>query len=141
MNLNYSFKHIRLAPGFVVKEPIIRARLFGKNGKSLETSGVLDTGSDCMLIPLEIAETIGLEFSEKKKETAKSYSGSTMTTTKSKVKVRVERKREHIEFEVRCMILLDENSQHEDIIFGSTFLENFRCIFDYPRNRFQLKER
>lgn len=140
MNLTYRCKHLKLGHGISVKEPILPVTLIGSTGKSLNFTAILDSGSDFILLPLEVAEALGLEFNKEEKESAKTYSGDTISTTKSRVKIRIQKDREKETFECRCAILLDENKQHEHIIFGSSFFEHFKIIFDYRNNKFQVKK-
>lgn len=139
MNLTYRCKHLKLDEGVFVKEPIIPVTLIGKN-TNLNFTAILDSGSDFILLPLEVAEALGLNYNEKKKETAKTYSGDKITTTNSRVRIRIQKDREKQVFECKCAILLDEQKQHEHILFGSSFFEHFKIIFDYPNNRVQIKK-
>lgn len=138
MNLSYSFKRIPIS-GFTVQEPIIKATLIGHNGKKLNTTAVLDTGSDFVLLSLEVAELLELEYKREDSEEAKMYTGKPITTTKSRVTIAVEKGREKVSFSCICAISLNAQAQHENIIFGSSFLQNFRVELDYPANRFYLK--
>lgn len=140
MNLNYSFKRIPVSgTRFTAQEPIIKATLIGNNGKKLNTTAVLDTGSDFVLLPLEMAELLELEFDAKDTQKAKTYSGNPLTTTNSRVTIEVEKGHEKISFNCICAISLNADAQHENLIFGSSFLQNLRADFDYPHNRFYLK--
>ena len=140
MNLNYRFKRLKLTDGIFVNEPIIPVTLLGSNDIRLNVTAILDTGSDFILLPLELAEELGLKFDKAKEDSAKFYSGESITTTQSKVRIKIERGHEKVIVECKCAILLDREKQHEHVIFGSTFLEHFRAIFDYPVGRFQLKQ-
>jgi predicted aspartyl protease len=139
MNFVYRCRHQKIGDA-VVKEPIIPITLFGKNDLVLNVNAVLDSGSDFTLLPIEIAEILNLEFDTTKKNNAKQYSGAKFSTTNSQVFMKISKGRnQSIKFKVKCMINLQKNAQHEDIILGSSFFEHFRILFDYPNNKFQIK--
>ena len=138
MNFSYSCKRHKIGKTSV-NEPIIPITLFGKENIMLNINAVLDSGSDFTLLPLEIAEVLGLKFDKKKKNKAKQYSGSNFSTTDSQVFMGISKGRsQSIKFKVKCMINLKKENQHEDIILGSTFFDHFRIHFNYPKRRFQI---
>jgi len=139
MNLTYRCKHVEISDGVWVKEPLIPITLMGPTGIKLNFTAILDSGSDFVLLPLEVAEALELEYDKTKKDPAKTYVGERITTTRSKVRIRIEKGRENVTIECRCAILLNKEHQYEHIILGSTFFEHFRILFDYPNNRFQIK--
>jgi len=139
MNLTYRCKHLKLDEGIWVKEPIVPVTLAGSNGIKLNFTAILDSGSDFILIPLEVADALSLEYSKEKQDTAKTYSGDTISTTLSTVKIQMQKDREKTEFGCRCAIFLGDKKQQEHIIFGSSFFERFKINFDYQNNKFQIK--
>ena len=139
MNLTYRCKRIELNNQISVKEPILPVTLIGNNNNQLNVTAILDSGSDFVLLPLEIAEILQLKFNVSEKEMAKLYTGNTITTTQSQVKIRLEKGHEHTEISCNCAIFLEKEKQHEHIIFGSSFFEHFKIIFDNPNNRFSIK--
>lgn len=52
----------------------------------------------------------------------------------------LEKGRENVEIACQCAIFLEKDKQHEHIIFGSIFFEHFKILFDYPHNRFSIKQ-
>ncbi len=137
MNLIFRCKHIKFSDDITVKEPIIPVFLQG-NKEKLPFTAVLDSGSDFVLLPIEVAEALELEFDKSNPEEAKVYSGETITTSYSWVNVTIKKGREQIVVKCRCAIQLEKNNQHEHIIFGSTFFEHFRIHFDYQNNKFEV---
>ena len=140
MNLTFRCKHIPIADGIVSKEPIIPVTLIGKNGVKLNFNAVLDSGSDFILLPVEVAEALNLKFDKSNPEKAKVYTGETITTSFSTVSVKIKKGREQVTAQCKCAIQLDKKRQHENIIFGSSFFEHFKIIFDYKKNKFQIKK-
>lgn len=139
MNLTFRCKHIKLGDGLYAKEPIVLVTLKGPTNQSINTTAILDSGSDFVLLPLEVAETLELPLDLKDEQKAKGYEGNHFSTTQSKVFIQVSKDRERKSFECKCAVLTNPNQQHEHIIFGSNFFEKFKIIFDYPHNKFQIK--
>ncbi|MEK6970188.1 MAG: hypothetical protein AABW68_00645 [archaeon] len=140
MNLTYRCKHLELGNGLTIKEPLIPVTLKGSNGIRLNVTAVLDSGSDFVLLPLEIADALELKYNVNDKDTAKLYTGTTITTTQSSVRIQLSKGHENMEIECDCAIFLEKEKQHEHIIFGSSFFDHFRIHFDYPHNRFSIKQ-
>jgi predicted aspartyl protease len=138
MNLNYRCKHEKLG-AFTVKRPIIPVYLVGKEDRKMQLTAILDSGSDFILIPREIADVLKLEYDEGNTDEANSYDGSKIISTQSKVRVIIEKDRELQPVDCKCAILLSKNYDHEELIFGSSFFEKFKIIFDYPLNKFTIK--
>lgn len=140
MNLVFRCKHIKLAEDITVKEPVIPVTLIGKNDVKLNFTAILDSGSDLILLPVEVANALGLEFDKTNPKKAKGYTGETITTSYSNVFVKIHKGRENLTVKCKCAIQLEEKRQFEYIIFGSSFFEHFRILFDYPNNKFQIKK-
>ncbi len=138
MNLTYRCKHLNLGKGVTVKSPLLPVALIGRKS-SINVNAILDSGSDFILIPLEVAEAINLKFDKNNPEKAKVYTGETITTSYSNVDIKIRKGREQMGVRCRCAVQLEEHKQHEDIILGSTFFEHFKIVFDYPHNKFQIK--
>ncbi len=139
MNLGYGFKRVRVC-GVTVQEPVVLATLTGNSDEKVNVTAILDTGSDFVLLPLEIAELLNLDLDKAKTDSAKTYAGAPLTTTLSRVRIKLEKDREKIEFACKCAVSLTKDAQHEYIIFGASFLEHFKILFDYPANRFHIKK-
>jgi len=139
MNLVFHCKHLKLTGEITVKEPIIPVTLIGKNGVQLNFTAILDSGSDLVLLPVEVAEALALDFDPSNPETARVYSGETITTAYSNVNIKIQKGREKVTARCQCSIQLEKQKQQEYIVFGSTFFEHFRVFFDYPRNKFEIK--
>ena len=139
MNLIYRCKHRELANGFRVKEPMVPITMKGSGDIKFNFNAILDSGSDFVLIPLEVAEVLGLKINKRKKQQAKFYSGNTLSTTESRVTITINKPRNPpVTFSVKCMVLLNREQQHDEIILGSGFFEKFKIIFDYPNNKFSI---
>jgi len=140
MNLTYRCRHEKLDGNIRVKRPIIPAFLLGKDNKRIQITAILDSGSDFILIPREIADLLELEYDYKKTNNADSFDGTKLTTTQSNVRIIIEKDRDLRQFECKCAVLLNKDFDHDELIFGSSFFENFKISFDYPKNKFSIKD-
>lgn len=139
MNLIYRCKHLKLEDGAFVKRPLIPVTLIGRNDR-LNFTAVLDSGSDYILLPLQVAEALGLDFDKTDADQANTYDGNIISTTKSKVRISIKKDREKQVFDCKCAVFLGKETKFEEIIFGSSFFEHLKILFDYPHNKFQIKK-
>ena len=139
MTLTYRCTHTEFFKGLVVKRPLIPVTLSGKKEK-MNFTAILDSGSDFILLPREVADILELEYDESEREEGNTYTGSRIVTTRSVVRVLIQKGREKILAECYCAINLGRESKDEEIIFGSSFFEKVKITFDYPRNKFELKQ-
>ncbi|MDO8538044.1 MAG: pepsin-like aspartyl protease [archaeon] len=139
MNLRFNCKHQQIAEGVWVKESIIPVTLIGNSGVRLNITAILDSGSDFILLPLEVAEALNLAFNIDTPDLAKTYTGASFSTTKSMVKIEIKKGREEIKLQCKCAVILEKEKQHEHIIFGSSFFEQLKIVFDYPNNKFEIR--
>ena len=140
MNLYFNFRRTAFS-GISVLRPEIPISLFQKDGTAVPFTGVLDTGSDFFLLPLEIAELLELEFDKTKTTKASGYEGMQFETSYAKVRFRIEKGKEKIEESCWCAVRTDQEPKPDLLILGSSFLRNFRLEFDYPNNRFHIREK
>ncbi len=139
MNLNYRCRKEKLDGNIVVKRAIVPVFLSGNNSKKIQFTAVLDSGSDFILIPREIADLLNLKYNSNKKNSANTYDGTEIVTTQSKIKIILEKDRETQSFICNCAILLNKDFDHDDLIFGSSFFEKFKITFDFSKNKFSIK--
>lgn len=139
MYFRYNCKHRKLTEGVTVKEPIIPVTLVGKNGKKLNFTAVLDSGSDFVLIPIEIAEVLELGFEKGIELKATTYTGEPFKTKITKVRIELRKGHDKVGIECRAAVNIGGVEYH-DLIFGSTFFEHFKITFDYKKNKFIIKK-
>lgn len=140
MKLRYHCKRQKIGESLWVNEPVIPVTFIGKEGIKLNFTAILDSGSDFVLIPKEVADALKLEYNTKDADSAREYAGEKFTTTNSKVRIRIEKGREKADIECLCAILISKDYQHEHIIFGSSFFEHFKIIFDFPKRKFEIRK-
>lgn len=106
------------------------------NDKIKSVMAVLDTGSDLIYIPKNIAEYFGLELS---KETFEAKTPNSLLEYKTaRILIRLEKKHYFKNWNFKVMIPLSEFL--DEIILGTPFLSNFKVLFDYEKNQIELKE-
>jgi len=140
MYLRYNCKHQQLAKGVWVKEPIIPIALIGKDGTRLDFTAILDSGSDFVLIPKEVADALGLDYRKGIEIKSKTFEGKEFKTKLTKVNMEIKKGREKIPLQCKAAVSINGPDYHH-IIIGSTFFEHFEVIFDYPKNKFVIKTR
>ncbi len=127
-----------MAEGVWAKEPIIPITLIGKNNQRFNFTGILDSGSDFVLIPKEIADALEIGYDDGIEITSKTFEGKEFKTKLSEVSIEIKKGREKIA--VRCRIAINMGGpDYHHIIIGSSFFEHFKISFDYPHNKFQIK--
>src|SRR3989344_2296938 len=93
MTLTYRCTHTEFFKGLVVKRPLIPVTLSGKKEK-MNFTAILDSGSDFILLPREVADILELEYDESEREEGNTYTGSRIVTTRSAVRVLIQKGRE-----------------------------------------------
>jgi len=140
MSFRYNCRHRELAKGIQVKEPIIPITLAGKNGEKLDFTAILDSGSDFVLIPKEIADALGVDYAKGVEIKSKTFDGLDFITKLATVNMEIKKGRERIPIQCKAAICTNGPDYHH-IILGSSFFEKFEITFDYPRNKFVIKRR
>lgn len=140
MSLRYSCRHRELAEGIWVKEPIIPITFVGKNGERLDFTAILDSGSDFVLVPKEIADALGIDYSGGIEIKSKTFEGLDFITKLATVNMEIRKGRERIPMQCKAAVCISGPDYHH-IILGSSFFEKFEITFDYPRNKFSIKRR
>jgi len=140
MSFRYSCRHRELAKGVWVKEPIVPITLIGKRGERLNFTAILDSGSDFVLVPKEIADALGLGYSSGIEIKSKTFDGQDFITKLATVNMEIKKGRERIPMQCKAAVSISGPDYHH-IILGSSFFEHFEIIFDYPKNKFIVKKR
>jgi predicted aspartyl protease len=119
----------------IVYRPKIKVTL-SHGGKSKEIIAVLDTGSDLVYIPRDMADYFGLPLSKGKKTAQGVAHEFTYHTTKINVKI----EHPHRSHQVSVTAIVPEEDEHQDIILGTEFLQDFIVTLDYPQGTIKLTE-
>lgn len=129
-----------MAKGVWVKEPIIHVTLIGKDRERVNFTAILDSGSDFVLLPKEIADALGIDYSKGVEIKSKTFDGKDFITKLATVSMEIKKGRERIPIQCKAAVSITGPDYHH-IILGSSFFEHFEITFDYPRNKFVVKRR
>lgn len=104
--------------------------------KSKQVNAILDTGSDMVYLPKEIADYFELPLH------GKTFSGASISSDfeykLSKINIKLEHAHKSWNQLITTTVPLTE--YHNDIILGTDFLQNFIVTFDYPKRTIKLNE-
>ena len=120
----------------IIYRPKIKVTL-SHGGKSKEVIAVLDTGSDLVYIPPDMAEYFELELSKGKKVAQGVAHEFHYYTTKITIKI----ENKHQPYQKTVAAIVPETDLHKDIILGTEFLQNFVVTLDYPKRVIKLTEK
>jgi len=135
MKFTFKFKREKIDETHWTLRPKVPTTL-SYGGLNKDFIAVLDTGSDVVYIPQDIAEYFGLELSKK----VDVCQGAETEFRFKTAKIYIEIRKGHSQFkELFDVIVPVENPLHKDIILGTPFLSNFVVTFDYARNKIILK--
>ncbi|MFH0954795.1 MAG: pepsin-like aspartyl protease [Candidatus Micrarchaeota archaeon] len=136
MSFLFRFRKDRVEDGWVSR-PKIKITLIHQN-KSKEVIAVLDTGSDLVFIPAEIAEYFDLALSEK--ELIAQGIETNFSYKTAKIQIKLENPHNSYKKSVSVMVPAKE-TMHRDVILGSEFLKDFSVLFDYPNETVKLTQK
>lgn len=104
--------------------------------KSKRVLGVLDTGSDLIYIPKDMADYFQLRLSEKTYEAKTPNSVFKYKTANAYITL----EKGHFLRKWNLRVIVPLEDTHNEIILGTPFLSLFRVYFDYEKNEIELKE-
>ncbi len=104
--------------------------------KSQVIFAVLDTGSDLVYLPRDLAEYFELPISEEI-FTAKGVEHQ-FAYQQSNIKIKLEHP--HKPFQKKLNVIIPTSKQYSEVILGTEFLHHFAALFDYPNKSIKLTE-
>lgn len=118
--------------------PAIPIILNGEDGTTLQTEGILDSGSTAILIPNEIAKFLKLKLG--KDIDGRGVEGE-VKVRESRIRMRLGRGSETYNFVFNCCVSLEEDPKRDypHIILGRPFFSHFVITFDEQRRKITLK--
>lgn len=133
MTLIYKFKKFKLERGVYTKRPIVDI-ILKNEGKYLEFTAILDSGSDVTTIPKAVADYLGLKIEEKEIEMV-GYKGKGKVK-QSKITIifkgKVQRQDEILS---NVPVAIMQDPEEEDVIIGTTgIFEHFKIVFNDTKN-------
>lgn len=141
MSLTFRYKKVRRPNNTEINSPSIPIILSGKEGK-YRFIALLDSGADISVIPIEVAEVLGLELSGNKEE-ARGIGGK-VPTIETKVNLEIGRGHENYNLTIPIKVILIENEDADyelPVLLGRAgFFDNFSITFNQKENKIILKK-
>ena len=136
MPFTFRFKKEKISETEYALRPKIPITL-SSGRKSKEIIAILDTGSDVIYIPQEMAEYFDLELSKDKQVCQGADTEFQYRTSKIEIEV----KKAHESFKNWFDVIIPyQNPLHKDVILGTPFLMNFKITFDYRKGLIIMKK-
>lgn len=135
MNLSFRYKKVTSD----IRRPIIPLQFNLKDGTPVTVAGLLDSGSDVILIPKDIAESLELNISKKTNEI--DGVGGKVKVAKSRIRVRLDdgKRVYRIPHTLEVNVQLSGNV-FDDILIGRVpFFEEFIIEFNENAKRVRLR--
>lgn len=134
MTFSFKYKPVKLKSG-IIHRPIIP--LAFREKQSLSVFAMLDSGSDLTVIPLEVAEELGLELKDENE-----ISGISKKPVKAKESsVVIEFGKGHEIYSFRVPVLVPIEAEDMPIIIGREgFFNQFKIIFNEQRKEIEFKK-
>ncbi len=135
MIFRYSYRLIQHSDGTSSRVPLVPVRLIGK--ETIETNGVVDSGSDSCAISLATAQILGLPLSGKKERT---YGvGGFVDSVEAMVKLVIKQERKECILNIPIRIIL--NQDDFPLLLGQEdFFDKFIIKFNKRKGTFSLKK-
>jgi hypothetical protein len=135
MVLTYRYKSVSRPDGTNVKTPSIPVVLKGQ--ESIEVVALLDSGADVSVLPLSIAQILGLDISGRRMPAF--GVGGKIDTVDSKVSITVEKGHEHYTFDIPVKVVLDRYDL--PVLLGRMgFFDQFVISFEQNKEKISLKK-
>ena len=135
MAITFRYKTVKRPDGTQVKTPSIPILLMGK--ERFETVALLDSGADISVIPLSLAELLGLEINSKK---VIAYGiGGQVDSVDTSVNILIEKGHEKYNFKMPVKVILEKYDF--PILLGRVgFFDKFIISFDQQNEKITLKK-
>src|SRR3989344_2329649 len=130
----FKFKREWIDLGWALR-PKIKVTL-SANGKSKQIIAIIDTGSDLVYIPKDMADYFGLSLS--KNELTGQGAETEFSYRTSQIRVSLENPHKIFRKLVEVMVPA-KGADHKDVILGTGFLENFIVTLDYKNEKINLR--
>lgn len=138
MTLSFNYKQIdRPDPYLSESVPAIPVTLIGEKEK-IDIIGILDSGADYTIIPVDMAEILGLDLSVPPENIG--GIGGDVKAIPTKLRIKIGNDREAYSFWVNIYAILDEMKDEFPILIGrADFFENFKITFHESKRKIHLK--
>ncbi len=136
MAIRCRYKSIKRPDGFKCYGPWIPVTLRGSE-ETIELIFLLDSGADYTVLPIDIAEILGLDLS-KQAEKTKGVGGE-VDTIQSDVMVNIKNSHEEYTFRIPICVLMDRNSRVPPLLGRMGFFDEFEIKIKQKRGIITLK--
>ena len=116
-----------------IERPMIQVEIFGANN-SMAFGALIDSGADCSLFNIQIAEILGIDLSKSKSTSFLGISGGIKGYRVEKVKIKVENIEKSIEIPI-CFV----DSPSVGLLLGQEgFFDQHRIKFEKDHDTFEV---
>jgi len=135
MALTYHYRTLPGKKGTQVKTPSIPIRFKGNSALNINAVALVDSGADCSVIPMGLAEVLNLDLTGPRQD---SFGfGGKIECIESFVTILIRQHHERYEFKIPVLISSDDSCP---IIMGrDRFFEKFKITFDGKKQKLILK--
>ena len=136
MALVYHYKILPGKKGSNVKTPSIPIYCKGNSSLKMNVIALVDSGADCSVIPMGLAEILDLDLTGQKQD---SFGfGGKMECVESHVQISLKQNHEKHEFKIPILVSSDDSCP---IILGrNKFFDKFKITFDSKHQKLILKK-
>ena len=136
--MNFRYMHVHRPDGTLKKAPFITVKARSKDGRRIEVDGLIDSGADNTVVPLDLAQFIGLSISGEQFNT-KGIGGS-VPVVSSKLSLVVEKGHESHVIDLPAIIMTTADDDVPLILGRNGFFEHFHITFKQDSERITLKK-
>ena len=136
MVFSLKYKPIKLSSNKIIYRPLVPINFNGKKEK-IDIFGLLDSGSDITIIPIDLAEILEIEFIGDNE-----ISGITNTKLKAKqgtILVTFGKGHEQFSFKIHVFVPLDKNF-NKIVIGRDGFFDQFKITFNQINKRIEFRK-
>ena len=135
MALTYHYRILPGKKGTQIKTPSIPIRFKGNSNLHINAVALVDSGADCSVLPMGLAEVLNLDLTGPKQD---SFGfGGKIECIESSVTIQIRQNHERYEFKIPILISSDDSCP---IILGrDRFFEKFKITFDGKKQKLTLK--
>lgn len=124
-------------PSGEVARPEIPIRIVGPNG-FVEAWGLVDTGADQVILPILLAELLGIEIETDETEGAQGPGGHELTMWPGEVELEIEGDQGSYRWKVHVGFIESHDDLASAYLGHAGFLEYFRATFDSDAQTLEL---
>ncbi len=136
MSFFFRYKACKLEDGNTIYRPLIPFNL-SWNDKSLDTFGVLDSGSDSSIIPLEIAKFLNLKLNRETKIFG--LDKNFIIVKEAKINFTIGNDRENYTFPIKVHVPINDIPINT-IIGRQDIFDNFEITFNQAQKKIRFKK-